>query len=411
MVFCADRSWADAPEIGSSADKGLICDAEVCRSTAKEVLEKISFSASRSEAFFFMLDYAMKEGLFLPCGRKGESLSCSRNGKGGFPPVLYNIRGKKNYSEELERMFIPRLEGVGSGKNTRRENGGGKETKIKASCGEHKGLKAHPIPYEEYEERFSKVEYALHRGDSFLLNLTCRTPVETELDFTQVFFLSKAPYRVCIPDEFVCFSPEIFIRIENPFRDGNPLMPPGQALISTYPMKGTIPASVPDAARLLMENYKEQCEHATVVDLLRNDLSMVAHDVRVDRYRYLDRIQISGGKDIFQTSSQITGVLEPGWESRLGYILRTMLPAGSICGAPKPSTLKWISAAEPDSRGWYTGICGYFDGRNLDSAVMIRALSQDTEGNRFYHSGGGITVHSSARDEYDEMLAKIYLPI
>lgn len=84
MVFCADRSWADAPEIGSSADKGLIRDAEVCRSTAKDVLEKISFSASRSESFFFMLDYAMKEGLFWPCGRKGESLSFSRNGKGGF---------------------------------------------------------------------------------------------------------------------------------------------------------------------------------------------------------------------------------------------------------------------------------------------------------------------------------------
>ena len=73
-------------------------------------------------------------------------------------------------------------------------------------------------------------------------------------------------------------------------------------------MKGTIDASIPSAAQLLMNDPKEAAEHATIVDLIRNDLSMVANQVSVSRYRYIDTLQTNQGA-ILQTSSEIQGVL------------------------------------------------------------------------------------------------------
>lgn len=86
-----------------------------------------------------------------------------------------------------------------------------------------------------------------------------------------------------------------------------------------------------------------------------------------------------------------------------------MLPAGSISGAPKQSTIDLIKEAEIIPRGYYTGIFGYFDGENFDSAVMIRFI-EEHNGEKFFRSGGGITVLSDARYEYEEVIEKIYLP-
>ncbi len=86
-----------------------------------------------------------------------------------------------------------------------------------------------------------------------------------------------------------------------------------------------------------------------------------------------------------------------------------MLPAGSVCGAPKTSTVKIIKQAEVIPRGYYTGIFGYFDGHSLDSAVMIRFI-EERNGRKYFRSGGGITVLSEPQAEYNEVMEKIYLP-
>ena len=87
-----------------------------------------------------------------------------------------------------------------------------------------------------------------------------------------------------------------------------------------------------------------------------------------------------------------------------------LLPAGSVSGAPKSRTLEIIRSAEQSDRGYYTGVCGYFDGQNLDSAVMIRFIEQI--GNGFYYrSGGGITAQSNLHAEYLEAIDKVYVPI
>ena len=174
-------------------------------------------------------------------------------------------------------------------------------------------------------------------------------------------------------------------------------------------MKGTIDASLPGAAVSLLSDSKELAEHNTIVDLIRNDLSMVATGVRVKRFRYLEEIQ-TNQKHLLQASSEITGILSADWPAHLGDIIRTLLPAGSISGAPKKKTLEIIREAETGSRGFYTGVFGIFDGQKLDSAVMIRYIEQQ-QGRYYFRSGGGITVNSNAISEYHELIDKVYVPI
>lgn len=126
-----------------------------------------------------------------------------------------------------------------------------------------------------------------------------------------------------------------------------------------------------------MEDRKEAAEHATIVDLIRNDLSRVAEDVRVDKYRYVDVLHTNKG-DILQTSSEISGRLPEDYPHHLGEILDAQLPAGSITGAPKDKTMQIIQEAEGYDRGFYTGIMGIYDQGELNSAVMIRFIEEET---------------------------------
>lgn len=257
--------------------------------------------------------------------------------------------------------------------------------------------KTFPESFDNYLTSFNIVKNNILKGNSFLTNLTCITPIMTNLSLKDIYIISKAKYKLYVKGTFVVFSPETFVRI-----DGN--------IITAYPMKGTIDAMLPDAEQKLMNNEKEAAEHATITDLIRNDLSMVAKHVEVTRFRYIDRLETSHGP-ILQTSTEIKGVLPTDFHTRLGELFFQLLPAGSITGAPKVKTMQIIDSAENYDRGFYTGVMGYYDGRKLDSAVMIRFVEQQPDGKICYKSGGGITFQSDARSEYEEMKQKIYVPI
>ena len=196
---------------------------------------------------------------------------------------------------------------------------------------------ARRVEYGEYEGMFATLRAGLMRGDSFLANLTVPTEVELRGTLRDVFRHSSAPFKLLIGDEFVCFSPEPFVTI----REG---------MISTFPMKGTIDASLPEAERKLMEDYKETCEHFTIVDLMRNDINMVAEEVTVPRLRYVETIATAKGS-ILQTSSEVRGRIPAGKERDFGDIILPLLPAGSITGAPKPATVELIARSEIAPRG------------------------------------------------------------
>lgn len=253
-----------------------------------------------------------------------------------------------------------------------------------------------PLPPEDYKRKWDIIKKALLRGDTYLANLTIRTPVQCKLTLESIFLQSNSLYQLYIPERFVCFSPERFVKITSTGR------------ISTNPMKGTIDASIKNAKEILLNNIKEIEEHNTIVDLLRNDLSIWASKVEIKRFRYVEKVATNQG-DLLQASSEIEGQLPVDYRRRLGDIIFDMLPAGSCTGAPKKSTAAVIRQAEGETRGYYTGVFGYFDGAALDSAVMIRFI-EEANGKFFFRSGGGITARSDWKDEYHEMLQKIYLP-
>lgn len=260
----------------------------------------------------------------------------------------------------------------------------------------HLEFVSYPIQMEVYRESFNMVMAEINRGNSFLVNLTLPTPIACNFSLSELFYSAKAKYKLLVDDEFVVFSPETFVRIE----DG---------VISSYPMKGTIRDSAPDAAQTILNNPKEIAEHHTIVDLIRNDLSMVASNVEVTKFRYIDSIETNNGR-LLQVSSEIRGLLPVNYHERIGDILFTLLPAGSVSGAPKPKTLEIIRKAEAQKRGYYTGVCGIFDGKNIDSAVMIRFIENKNNTLQF-RSGGGITFQSDAIHEYNELIDKVYVPV
>jgi para-aminobenzoate synthetase component I len=257
-------------------------------------------------------------------------------------------------------------------------------------------LQAFPIAKAEYAMQFDKVVHEIKRGNSFVVNLTCSTPIACNATTWNIFQASNAKYKLWYDNHFVCFSPETFVRIENGY-------------IITCPMKGTIDASLPDAAEQILNNEKEKAEHTCVVDLLRNDISRIADSVEVTRYRYVETVETDKGA-LLQVSSEIRGKLPADYLSQLGDMLFSMLPAGSITGAPKIKTTEIIREVEQYDRGYYSGVFGVFDGQSLDSAVMIRFIEETGQG-LVFKSGGGITAQSIMDEEYNEMITKIYVPV
>ncbi|WKN40500.1 aminodeoxychorismate synthase component I [Tunicatimonas pelagia] len=258
-------------------------------------------------------------------------------------------------------------------------------------------LEKFPVDFATYRAAFERVQYYIRRGDTYLVNLSFETPVRLNLSLEEIFYRSRARYKLLFNNQWVVFSPEAFCRIDETGR------------IRTFPMKGTIDASLPDAQDRLANDAKEQAEHTTVVDLLRNDLSQIATNVSVPRFQYLEKIT-THQRALWQMSSEIRGQLPSNYAENIGDLLFKMLPAGSISGAPKPKTVSIIREVENYERGYYTGVFGLFDGKQLNSGVMIRFI-ENKNGQYVFKSGGGITYFSEAEREYQELIDKIYVPI
>jgi para-aminobenzoate synthetase component 1 len=314
-------------------------------------MQKINELASKREPFLFVLSYDLQEQFIQPL----KSLD---------KDILFKIGNQRNYPQTpLRKNFI---------------------------------FEKHPLPFTRYQKALEEILEEIRSGNTYLLNLTFKTRIETNLSLKEIFTYSKAKYKLYFKDQFICFSPEKFIEIE-----GN--------TISTYPMKGTIEASIPNAKETILANEKEMAEHVMIVDLMRNDLGMVSKKIEVEKFRYVEKIE-AGNKQLLQVSSKIVGTLPDKWHESLGDILEKILPAGSITGTPKKSTVNIINNIENYERGFYTGIFGIFDGKNCYSAVMIRFIENEN-GKLFYKSGGGITIDSDAKLEYEELIDKIYLPL
>ena len=369
----------------------------------QEIIDKINRLASQDEPFLFVINYqGDKAFIRLLSDINPEECLFDFEGRGNW---------RENHSEEM-----------GDFKRIYEEN----SREIPKEISEKKKFRGTPLDspiswqitpplYNNYERSFGIVKSNIMAGNSYLTNLTCRVPVSCNLSLEDIFHRAKGKYKLLLRrkrnlNPFVCFSPETFVRIKG-------------GRIYSYPMKGTLDASLPDAEKQLMEDRKEAAEHATIVDLIRNDLSRVAENVRVDKYRYIDVLHTNKG-DILQTSSEISGRLPEDYPQHLGEILDAQLPAGSITGAPKDKTMQIIHEVEGYDRDFYTGIMGIYDQGELNSAVMIRFVEEEASPSKtekgknsevsrelYFKAGGGITSKSDCRKEYEEVIQKIYLPI
>lgn len=317
------------------------------------VIEKMNSFGKKGIPFLFIIDYKMVEPIALPLDKIDEK------------NIMFDINGFNNFAHGI----IPQKEII---------------------------FKKCPVSLNEYNSVYQKVLENINAGNTYLLNLTFPTEIETNLTLEDIFFLSRAKHKLLYRDQFVVFSPEIFVQI----RDN---------IISSFPMKGTIDASVDNAEEKILCDQKEFSEHNTIVDLIRNDLNMVAKKVCVEKFRYIDKIK-THEKELLQVSSKITGQLDGDYSLKIGDIIFTLLPAGSVTGAPKKKTVEIINQVENYERGFYTGIFGYFDGKNLDSCVMIRFIEREND-KLIFKSGGGITSLSNVESEYQEMIDKVYVPI
>ena len=252
-----------------------------------------------------------------------------------------------------------------------------------------------PVDFSTYKTAMDEVLEEIRSGNTYLLNLTFKTPVETNYSLKKIFTHSRAKFKLYFKDQFICFSPERFVEIED-------------NTIATYPMKGTIDANLPHAKESILANEKEMAEHIMIVDLMRNDLGIIGSEVKVEKFRYTEKIK-AGTKELLQVSSKITAKLPLDWKDNLGTLLDQILPAGSISGTPKKSTVNIINRVENYDREFYTGVFGIFDGETLRSGVMIRFIEKENH-RLFYKSGGGITIDSDAKNEHEELIDKIYLP-
>ncbi|WNL28820.1 aminodeoxychorismate synthase component I [Aliarcobacter cryaerophilus] len=294
-------------------------------------------------------------------------------------------------SYDLEKIYIEKLQNLSQ--NIKFEI----DSKNKKNIKDY-SLKKYPISFDEYKKKFDLIQDEIKNGNSYLLNLTAQTKIDTNLTLDDIYEASSSllKLRVKFDDlDFVCFSPEKFIDIKD-------------NKIYTYPMKGTIDSNLTDAKNILLNNKKELAEHTMVVDLLRNDLGKVANNIKVEEFRTFSKI-VTKDSELFQTSSIISGDLQNNWQEKIGDILSNILPAGSITGTPKKSTIEILKNIENYDRGFYSGIFGIFDGINLQSFVLIRFI-ENINNELFYKSGGGITSDSIANEEYEELLNKVYLP-
>ena len=255
-----------------------------------------------------------------------------------------------------------------------------------------------------YADAFAGVQQQLRAGNSYEVNLTYREEVPAPLDergavdplaaYLRLRRSNPAPYAGMLRHQgthLLSSSPERYATIT---RD---------RWIETRPIKGTTargatPEEDEELRRRLATDPKFRAENLMIVDLLRNDLSMVCEVGTVD---VPSLMAVESYASVHQLVSTVRGRLRDD-VSTLGA-LWALFPAGSMTGAPKLRTMQVIDALEATPRGPYAGAFGWIsaDGR-ADLGVVIRSLYAGPDGRWLLGTGGGITVRSDADEEWAE---------
>jgi para-aminobenzoate synthetase len=261
-------------------------------------------------------------------------------------------------------------------------------------------------PSTAYLSAFSRVQEELHAGNSYEVNLTHRLETRSDLSPAAAYLrlrqLNPAPYAGFLQHDvdgarawLLSSSPERYALVT------------ADRTLETKPIKGTTPRAA-DAAddeehrRRLAADPKYRAENLMIVDLLRNDLSMVCKPGTVEVPTLME---VESYETVHQLVSTVRGRLHDSVTTV--EALRALFPAGSMTGAPKLRTMQIIDEVEATPRGIYAGAFGWVsgDGR-ADLGVVIRSLMTAGDGRYLLGTGGGITVLSDVEEEYAEAAVK-----
>lgn len=256
--------------------------------------------------------------------------------------------------------------------------------------------------YQNYAEKIAQIKAEIAAGNTYQINYTVRLQSDVPSDFSaQATFESlqqvgKANYTALLEtDEFqiISASPELFFKWK-------------ENILTTRPMKGTIRRGSTEQADLeahdwLKNDPKNRAENVMIVDLLRNDLGMIAvpGSVKVPKL-----ITLEPYPTVWQMTSTVTAETPP--DTSLTAVFEALFPCGSITGAPKARTMEIISELEDSPRGVYCGAIGFLEPNgNAIFNVPIRTISI-ADNKATYGVGGGIVWDSDAESEFSEIHAK-----
>jgi len=241
----------------------------------------------------------------------------------------------------------------------------------------------------------------IQQGETYQVCLTnelhCNSDVDPLTLYRTMRKVNPAPHAAFIkwPEGAVLSaSPERFLSIDT------------NGKVQTKPIKGTIkrdvdPVKDDQLAEQLRTSEKDRAENVMIVDLLRNDLSRSCSPGSVRVPKLWD---VESYRTVHQLVSTVTGTLEPSAGSV--QLIRNAFPGGSMTGAPKTRTLRFIDELEGRPRGVYSGSLGWLgnDGA-VDLSIVIRTIVAN-KGRLSMGVGGGVVAASTPEGEFDEMLLK-----
>ena len=266
-----------------------------------------------------------------------------------------------------------------------------------------------PAPAAEaYMDSVRASQHEIYEGNSYEVCLTAQTVARIQNPSPELFFElyrrqrahNSAPYAAylrCGDFSVLSSSPERFLSVDE------------QRNAQTKPIKGTIargatPEEDAAAAQWLRTDEKTRAENLMIVDLLRNDLSLVSEPHTV-------RVPVLMGVESYSTVHQLVSTVSSRLREGISAVAaaRACFPGGSMTGAPKPSTMQIIERLEGRARGVYSGALGFVsaDG-SANLSIVIRTLVAHDDGTMTLAAGGAVVADSDPAAEYEEMLTKLH---
>ncbi len=253
---------------------------------------------------------------------------------------------------------------------------------------------------DEYCSMVEKAKHYIHEGDIFQIVLSNRIEADIEGSLLDTYralrMTNPSPYMFYFSSddiEIAGASPETLVKLEN-------------GVLHTFPLAGTRPRGNTDEEDLALEkellaDEKELAEHNMLVDLGRNDIGRISKigSVEVEKYMNIERYS-----HVMHIGSTVRGIIRDDKDAL--DAVDSILPAGTLSGAPKLRACELICELENNKRGIYGGAIGYIDFTgNLDTCIAIR-LAFAKNGKVFVRSGAGIVADSIPENEYQECINK-----